>query len=281
MRKIVFGLIIISLLLVGASAFAADGDLVVNGRIDANGGIKIGNVTTACSASLNGVLRYSGTALEFCDGTYWLPLINGSSADSYTKLLMHMNGTNGSIVFTDSSASIHSITANGDAQISTAQSKFGGASGYLDGNGDTLTIPASNDFNFGTGNFTIDFWIYRASTGNGDFISMTHPVLRILIENNMLKFVGGGIDAYLHSGAVPNNVWTHIAVVRNGNTITGYINGVAGDQPRTASGGIGDATNTFTIGFRDAYYNGYLDELRVSKGIARWTSNFTPPTAPY
>src|SRR5215510_10654891 len=83
-------------------------------------------------------------------------------------LLIHCNGTDGSTTFTDSSVSAHTVTADGNAQVDTAQSQFGGASALFDGNVDKLEITGTlGDFNFGTGEFTIDFWI-RFSSVSGD-----------------------------------------------------------------------------------------------------------------
>ena len=75
------------------------------------------------------------------------------------SLLLHCNGSDGSTAFTDSSSNAHSITASGDAQIDTAQSKFGGASGLFDGAGDWLTCPSHSSLNLQTGDFTLECWI--------------------------------------------------------------------------------------------------------------------------
>src|SRR3989338_6322305 len=88
---------------------------------------------------------------------------NAEAHDSYTKLMLHMEGADAGTTFTDTETTPKAVTANGNAQIDTAQSKFGGASGLFDGAGDYLTIPSSSAFDFGTGNFTIDFWVRLAS----------------------------------------------------------------------------------------------------------------------
>ena len=103
---------------------------------------------------------------------YWdkvVALIHGDSNidkdDPYynhVALLIHGNGTNGSTVITDQKGK--TVTANGNAQISTAQSKFGGASAYFDGTGDYLSVASSADFGFGTGDFTIECWVKTAGT---------------------------------------------------------------------------------------------------------------------
>ena len=84
----------------------------------------------------------------------------GGGIDSDTVLMLHGNGTDGSTTFTDSSLTTpHTPVAVGNAQIDTAQSKFGGASIYFDGSGDALTIPNDGDFTFGSDDLTVDFWV--------------------------------------------------------------------------------------------------------------------------
>jgi hypothetical protein len=85
--------------------------------------------------------------------------------DSYTKLLLHFDGVNGATVFVDSAAS-RPVNAFGNIQINTAQYKFGGASGIFDGSGDYLTLVDSDDWYFGAGDFTIDFWVKFDSLTN-------------------------------------------------------------------------------------------------------------------
>ncbi len=94
-------------------------------------------------------------------------------SDPNTKLLLHMDGSNGSTNFVDSAQS-RSVTANGNAQISTSQYKFGGASGYFDGSGDYLTVPDSSDWTFGTGDFTIDLWVRFSALQDSSFVSQTY-----------------------------------------------------------------------------------------------------------
>src|SRR3990167_7227024 len=83
----------------------------------------------------------------------------GLATDANVTLLLHCDGTDASTTFTDNSISSHVTTANGNAQIDTAQSKFGGASGLFDGTGDYLSVPNSDDWDFGTGDFTVDMWL--------------------------------------------------------------------------------------------------------------------------
>ena len=229
--------------------------------------------------------------------------------DSYTKSLLHMNGTDGSTTFTDSAVGgAHTWTAHGNAQIDTAQSKFGGASGLFDGTGDYLTTPYSADFDFGTNNFTWDFWIrwnaFPSSGTSSVFITVARQTnnnnVNVFYLNNnagvyrlyFVAIVGGVTKAsyYTTNGiSVVTNVWYHFACVRSGSSFYIFFSGTS--QSLTTSVAIGtnsitpainEATSIARYGNYTGYdYNGWLDEVRISKGIARWTSNFTPPTNQY
>lgn len=208
--------------------------------------------------------------------------------DAYTVLLIHSNTTDGSTTFVDSAfAGDHTgdITVVGDTHHETDQQKFGTTSIAMDGTNDKLTIAASQDFNFGTGDFTIDFWTRLTVIDSPGFVLVCVAGNRTL-EANVNNLLFANVTTYLdvaHGMAI--NTWYHIALVRYGNTVTIYVNG--------SSIGSADCTGaTFdwssdTLKFGD--YNlastyalpGYLDEIRVSKGIARWTANFTAPAYAY
>ena len=204
--------------------------------------------------------------------------------DEYTKLMLHMDG--------DQSDSQHVVTHNGNPQFSTAQSKFGGSSMYFDGSGDYLSIPISNDFSFGSGDFTIDMWINRANTAqnkrlitNQD-IPTGHGFNLYISPTNQIVLGDTGINTgqVVTSEAIADT-WTHFAAVGYNNTITLYINGVAkGNQTYTALSTPVVGLQIGRVASQVEYdMNGYIDELRISKGIARWTSNFSGslPSVPY
>ena len=213
------------------------------------------------------------------------------------SLLLHGDGANGSTTIVDSSPSPKTVTAFGDAQISTAQSKFGGASIAFDGTGDGLTVPDSSDFNFSNGDFTIELWVYFISLSGIDCIAtdgwnsgVFSPWL-ILQNNSNLQFFASSngsswdIAANLAiKSSASINTWYHIAVCRSGNTIRTFCDGInTGSATSSAAlvavnSNIGIGANA--IGGGDAI-NGYIDDLRITKGVARYTSNFTPPTAPF
>jgi hypothetical protein len=213
---------------------------------------------------------------------------------SNVSLLLHGDGTNGSTTITDSSGSPKTVSVFGNAQISTAQSKFGGASILLDGTGDRLTTPSNSAFAFGTADFTVEAWIMESARAQyATLIEIGNHLTTGVIfltngGNNQNGNIGGyaesmgGFVSYQTAGSL--NVWNHVAYVRASGTLTAYANGVAGTS-QSLNFNHTD-TSTVTIGSRaggsSSYdFNGYIDDLRITKGVARYTANFTPPTAPF
>ncbi len=208
---------------------------------------------------------------------------------SNVSLLIKADGEDNSTTFVDSSNNF-AISRIGNTKISTDQSKFGGSSVYFDGNGDYLTAADTVAFNFGTGNFTVECWVYLPSLGSGyrTFCTTAGPndFQGFYFGHNggqLVFLVGGGSrwDVAIENGSISANTWTHVCGVRNGNVFTTYINGVqAGSQ--TLSIMLTNTNNLISVGGRSnatQWTNGYIDDLRVTKGIARYTANFTPPDA--
>jgi hypothetical protein len=216
------------------------------------------------------------------------------------SLLLHGNGTNGSTTITDNSPMPKTVTAVGNAQISTAQSKFGGASIAFDGTGDYLNTPNNSAFQFGAGNFTIEYWFYptnlssvkqhlntditvasNATQASYAIITNGTAVLYYLSSSGTAWNIASGVSA----GTATLNAWQHLALVRNGNTITPYLNGVAGTTT-TTSASLFNFSSALIIGWQanggaGQEFTGYIDDLRITKGIARYIANFTPPAAPF
>jgi hypothetical protein len=209
-----------------------------------------------------------------------------------------MDGADGSQAFVDSSPQAHSITANGNARINTAQSKFGGASGLFGGSGDYLSSGDSADWYFATGDFTIDFWVRfnalpaarKVSPAIGQYVDANNN-WSIYLYNAAGTYSWyfdvwtGGVNTVrlTSTTTVAANTWYHVAVARSGSNWYLFQDG---SQLATTSSSatVNDFAGPLYIGysyFGGAYLNGWLDEVRVSKGVARWTSNFTPPGAPY
>lgn len=212
--------------------------------------------------------------------------------DAYTKLLLHCDGADASTTFTDSSSSARSATVGGSAQIDTAQSKFGGASGLFDGSGDYLEYADSADWDFGADPFTIDMWV-RTTTVSGrqtlaiksTLAEVTSWALYILNANFEFNASANdsswGIVNAQTFGTISTNTWTHVAVVRDGNDFKLFQDGDL-KTTVTNSGALTANSKVVRIGAQGTHsFSGHLDEVRISKGIARWTANFTPPSAAY
>jgi len=239
--------------------------------------------------------RYSGA-------TSFTPSTTPFQNDANTVLLLHMDGANASTQFFDDTANRtqKGIQAIGNAQISTAQSQFGGSSWLGDGTGDYLRIANSNDFNFGSGNFTIEGWLRYSTTPN--FVGLMSFATvggsdgwniqwdasgRIYLE--FRNSANTGVTVILNTQAISANTWTHFAFTRSGNTIYAFRNGNldasttavtyainSSSAPLLIGSGYGIATTWGVAG----EFNGYLDEVRISN-IARYTAAFTPSTTPF
>lgn len=190
------------------------------------------------------------------------------------------------------SASGKTITAYGDAAISATQSKFGGFSAYFDGTGDYLTIPYSSDLDFGSGDFTIDAWVNVANVSGIKCILSRYDVgaasFHLSISNANIYFtfnIGGTYYQVTTASSLSANSWNHIALVRTLGVIKMAINGVFDANTISQPGNIANPVNTTYVGLINPSYggafNGYMDDLRVTKGVARWVSNFTPPAAAF
>ena len=210
-------------------------------------------------------------------------------ADEYfqnVSLLLHGNGTNGSTTITDNSPSPKTVTAVGNAQISTAQSKFGGASIAFDGTGDYLATNLSINNSFIQNNFTIECWIYVTSTTEGGafgLIGNQYFGVRLQSGFDSFYFNGASGTPFISMGSsLTRGAWNHIAMTKSGTTGYGFVNGVSTGSTSVVSPSI--TTSNLHIGFyfdTPYVFAGYIDEFRVTNGIARYTANFTPPAAPF
>jgi len=219
-----------------------------------------------------------------------------TTPDSYTKLLIHSDTTDTSTTFVDSSDNVHTVTAYGNAHHEVDQSKFGATSMHFDGSGDGLSVPISDDFNFGSGDFTYEAWVYPTSFQGQSYTAIINNFRDDESSNGWsLLFYSTG---YVHvnvdgthnnsTNAVPLNEWSHVAAVRNGRYLKRYINGVdAGNDLDLNGVTVGNVTaqgpNIGNAGseYSNRDFQGYIDEVRISKGIARWTDDFVPPNKPY
>jgi hypothetical protein len=211
---------------------------------------------------------------------------NGDPYFTSVSLLLHMDGSNGSTTFTDSSANALTVTAFDNAQISTAQSKFGGSSLLLEGSGDFIATQASSALALGTGDFTVEFFVYRTSNSNDQgiftFGAAQSGLYAAMDGSTLVVGLLGGDPSAIGGGNITLNTWHHVAITRSGGSLRGFIDGVQLGSTVTETTNLVDNSLKIGYSFSSAYaMTGYVDEFRVTKGVARYTSNFTPPTAPF
>jgi len=178
--------------------------------------------------------------------------------------------------------SVKKLETVGDAHVENSVKKYGTGSMQFDGTGDILRhLSPSPVLALGTGDFTVEFWMYLNNTNTQVMFDMRHDsnsntALTVFISSGFKFYAGTGLPVI---GSVSTGQWYHIAIVRNNGTITSYLDGVAGGTESNTN----DLTcEEFRIGARwdDASeMNGYIDDFRVTKGVARYTANFTPPAA--
>ena len=210
------------------------------------------------------------------------------TAISGTYLLT--NFTNAGI--TDATAK-NVIETVGNAQISTTQSKFGGSSMYFDGTGDYLTsYNVGGLFTLGTV-YTVEMWFYTTTVGAGNaglinFATTISGNAGFNLYRSSAEIIcndgaTGGTGPSSGASSVSANTWTHLAVVSNGTTTKLYLDGVEKGS-YTGTTGSANSMTYVTIGsFNDkgSPFSGYIDDLRVTRGYARYTASFTPPTTAF
>jgi hypothetical protein len=220
------------------------------------------------------------------------------------KLLLGFEGTDGSTSTTDESPSAHTMTANGDAQIDTAQFKYGASSGLFDGAGDFWSAGTSSDWNLSTANsdqFTIEFWIRPQGSPTGTLgimgkaadifhlgwwveLSDLKPRLQFSVDGGP----GGSIVSVVCSTALSQSVFSHVAIDKDSSgKMRIYINGTMDVGTTPANSVFFNASAALEVGRSNStiatLMNGWLDEVRITKGVARYASDggFTAPTAAF
>lgn len=221
----------------------------------------------------------------------------GGAGDPNIVLLMAGSGTAGSTSFPDTSYIQATLTPFGNTQVVASPSEYGNGSASFDGNGDYITAPANAAYAFGTGDFTIEGWIYLNSYGGGGYSNLAGTIVdtqnaggdpfAIIVltttTGNLIVWRGGPVLTSV--GTIPLNTWTFFTVVRSSGTLTIYLNG-AYDSSTSFTFNLTASSMTIgaTIDGRAANtylkYNGYMNDLRLSK-IAQHMGAFTPPVAPF
>jgi len=258
------------------STYTDANSYVASRVVVASNAATVGNYLTGYTSNVRLV---NGTAVYTANFT---PPTAPLTAITNTSLLL--SGTNAGIY---DNAIKNDLETVGSAQVSTSVVKYGTGSMSFNGTTDYLTLPSTPNLAMGSGNFTWECWVYinafstfqafidsRTGTANaGLYFGINSSTNNIIIFNN-----SGSI--LTSSTTLSSTTWTHVALVRNAGTLTIYINGVS----------VGSVANTYDLSSTlygigsnvptpsGIYLNGYIDDLRITKGIARYTANFTPPT---
>ena len=253
-------------------------------------GAKSNTVGDYFTGYVSGWRALKGTAL-YTAATITVPSAPLTAIANTSALL---NSTNGGI--TDAAAK-NVLETVGGAAISTAQSKWGGSSMAFDsGLGSYLLLPSpqTQNFVFGSGDFTIEFFIFFTATAQFMHIydqrpaatDGAYPTIRLSTGGNQLEYVSGG-SVRIAGGSITTNVWYHVALSRSGTSTKLFLNGTQVGSTFTDTTSYLNGTNRPFIG-RSGYHTvdpfylgGYINDLRITKGYARYTANFTAPTTAF
>ena len=212
-----------------------------------------------------------------------------------TKLLLPFDGVNGVQVTSDLSNRSATVDFNGGASLSTAQSKFGGSSLYLDGTGDSVSISDTYwNSAINSGDFTIELWV-RFTVDEISYLVVNRPggntgwgLQRYATANLQGQIIFWFRDSsgwqYINYSqgtrtTISEDTWYHVAVTRNSNTWKLFLNGTVEDTITNSNSIVASTDGKLMMGEYTSYdLTGYLEDIRITPGIARYTSNFTAPT---
>lgn len=215
-------------------------------------------------------------------------------ATPVTNTTLLLNGTSGAVI---DSSTLNNLETVGDARLSTQVVKYGNTSMRFDGSGDSLSVIDNPNINLGSGDFTIELWVYFNAVNaqmtlinKGWNSSSAYASYLIWMQNDgTLRFLASSngsswdIANEKQIGSVTAGQWYHVAVTRSGTTFRAFVNGVINNSfTFTSSASLANiAAQTLFIGDRTnggTSLNGYMQDVRITKGYARYTTNFTPPT---
>ena len=267
-------------------------------------GVALASVTNSVNFPFStvGIGGYTNGSYNFVGYISGFRVVNGSAVytanftppttppTAITNTTLLLNFTNGGII---DNAMMNDLETVGNAQISTSVSKFGGGSLAFDGSGDALALPANINLAMGSGDFTVEMWVNGAN--NGSVVGGSFPRLFTLgtaqtsgcIEcynaaGTMYIEIFGVSSITFTASTLLNSTWNHYAITRSGTSLRAFVNGTQVGTTATNSTNLSLAATTQSwigaIGASAGNFNGYIDDLRITKGYARYTANFTPPT---
>lgn len=273
----------------------------VNGVLDINttissgtaatGSLYVGTDNTPGSTNMTGYISdlriIKGSALYT---TAFTPPAAPLTSTTATTFLL--NGTAGAVIDAHGTVNLETVA---DAKVTTDKYPYStaGQSYYFDGTGDYLSIPSNNTLDFGTGDFTIEFWVNFSALSTNRMIldrwasgNANSWQLYWRATGTSLAFLVGASTVLLQdptSNTITTNTWYHVAVTRASGSNKMFING---NVVATATNST-SLTSSLALGIGRQYststndFNGYLSDLRITKGFARYTANFSVPTTPF
>ena len=256
------------------------GSTLPTGLTLTSGGLLSGTIT-GVDVSTQFTFTVVATDAENQDSarTFTITITSGDVYFQNTSLLLN---TVDNTFNRDASTNNFPVTVIGDARPSNFSPLVEGYySNFFDGTGDYLTTPSNAAFAFGTGDYTIECWVYPTSASNMRICEFSDDKdnFEFNASNSALNYYNGSVSVTSTGGSSVTNLWSHVAIVRSSGTVRGYINGVQvlsqATTPDTAS-----ARLLHVGGITNILFNGYISNLRVVKGTALYTSNFTPSTTP-
>jgi hypothetical protein len=278
------------------TAIFVNGSRVANGTDATNwtvtGPLKVGGITLATyyiNGYVSNVRVVKGTAVY--DPTQTTLTVPTAPLTAITNTSLLLNFTNAGIY---DAATINDGQTVGNAQVSTTQAKWSPTSMAFDGTGDYVVSPSSISFGYGTGDFTIEFWLYLNSASadqtivsNLTSVSSTNPHLYLLGAGGTIRYYTAGADRITGS-ALSTGQWYHIAVAKASGSTRLFINGTQSGSTYTDGNNYGTSAPLGVGTYWSAgapvttsTLNGYIQDLRITNGYARYTANFTAPTAAF
>lgn len=247
--------------------------------------------------------RYAASAVQYFSGYISnLRIVKGTAVytSAFTPPTSPLtNITNTSLLTCQNSTiidnSVNNLTITNNGAVTTTNIFSTQYSGAFSGS-QYLTTPSSTAFALGTGDFTVETWIYWTSTNSGSWIAdfrqsgvanQTKPQLSIATDGSLKMYVGTTIVITSAASAISFNTWYHVAMVRSSGVSKIYINGSQVGSSYTDTNNYGTTAQDMVIGqvgdnrgYAFTYFYGNMSNYRVIKGSGLYTSNFTPPSAP-
>jgi hypothetical protein len=233
------------------------------------------------------------------DLTFWKWITGGDPISGFETLVMNTDSTNGSTTFTDDTSN-HTLTAIGDAQHSTTTAKFGATSSLFDGTGDYISVSNTSLTDIGLSNepFNVECWINISNDGPNIGIigkgggqsawnsTTGHYWLINRFSGTTFQFAwwNGSLNQLQGVVAITTGQWYHLVVSYDGSIVRMFLDGsVIATSAAGRTFARPSAATVMSIGSTAATerFNGYIDSVRIEKNYARYTSAFTPPTAPF